>query len=153
MRKWSKIGLVAALAIAVSWSSQVWAAGEITVGVAISQTGRYAEPAGRFVNSWKMYVDAIEDRVPISDYFSVIITADDMRPHSKPDPFGVTLAAKQIGVDPKECIYIGDQWFDVETAKNAGMRSCLVQRKFSSQKDGVDADYNVESLEELLTKL
>ncbi|MEE9240434.1 MAG: amino acid ABC transporter substrate-binding protein, partial [bacterium] len=57
MRKWSKIGLVAALAIAVSWSSQVWAAGEITVGVAISQTGRYAEPAGRFVNSWKMYVE------------------------------------------------------------------------------------------------
>ncbi len=57
MGKWIKIGLAAALAVAVSWSGPVWAAGKITVGVAVSQTGRYSEPAGRFVNSWKMYVE------------------------------------------------------------------------------------------------
>ncbi len=57
MGKRMNIGLAVALAIAVSWSGPVWAASKITVGVAVSQTGRYAEPAGRFVNSWKMYVD------------------------------------------------------------------------------------------------
>ncbi len=57
MSKWLKMGLVVALAIAVSWSGPVWAAGEITVGAAVSQTGRYAEPAGRLHNSWKLYAD------------------------------------------------------------------------------------------------
>ena len=57
MGKWLKVGLAAVLAVAVYGSGPVWAAGEVTVGVAISQTGRYSEPAGRFVNSWKMYVE------------------------------------------------------------------------------------------------
>ena len=33
------------------------AAGEITFGGAISKTGRYAEPAGRFVNAYRLFVD------------------------------------------------------------------------------------------------
>jgi branched-chain amino acid transport system substrate-binding protein len=35
---------------------------EVVVGGAISQTGRYAEPAGRQVNSIKMWVDEVNDR-------------------------------------------------------------------------------------------
>ena len=30
---------------------------KVTLGIAISQTGRYAEPAGRMVNSYNLYVD------------------------------------------------------------------------------------------------
>jgi branched-chain amino acid transport system substrate-binding protein len=33
------------------------AADKVTLGIAISQTGRYAEPAGRMVNSYNLYVD------------------------------------------------------------------------------------------------
>lgn len=57
MKSILKMVMAAALTVLVSWAGNVWAAGEITVGVAVSQTGRYAEPAGRFVNSWKMYVE------------------------------------------------------------------------------------------------
>ncbi len=57
MKRSLKMVLVAALAVSLAWAGNVWAAGEITIGVAVSMTGRYAEPAGRFVNSWKMYVD------------------------------------------------------------------------------------------------
>ena len=32
-------------------------ANEIHFGGAISQTGRYAEPVGRFVNAYKLYID------------------------------------------------------------------------------------------------
>ena len=28
---------------------------EVTIGIAVSRTGRYAEPAGRFVNSYKLF--------------------------------------------------------------------------------------------------
>ena len=34
-----------------------FAADKVTLGIAISQTGRYAEPAGRMVNSYNLYVD------------------------------------------------------------------------------------------------
>ncbi|MDP6279378.1 MAG: amino acid ABC transporter substrate-binding protein, partial [Nitrospinota bacterium] len=50
------LSLVAVFAISLSWTAKTWAA-SVSVGVAVSQTGRYAEPAGRFVNSWKMYVE------------------------------------------------------------------------------------------------
>jgi branched-chain amino acid transport system substrate-binding protein len=57
MKLYGRLFLVAALAASFAWTSNSWAAGDIVIGVAISQTGRYAEPAGRFVNSWKMYVE------------------------------------------------------------------------------------------------
>ena len=57
MKRSLVLSLVAVFAISLLWTAKSRAAGEVSVGVAISQTGRYAEPAGRFVNSWKMYVD------------------------------------------------------------------------------------------------
>lgn len=43
-------------------------------------------------------------------------------PH-KPDPTGALLVAKEIGVKPHKCIFIGDSDVDIKTAQNAGMRS------------------------------
>ena len=40
---------------------------EVLVGGAISQTGRFAEPAGRQVNSIKMWVDEIARPVTVRD--------------------------------------------------------------------------------------
>jgi len=57
MRNALKITLAAALALSISWAADARAGGEVVIGMAVSQTGRYAEPAGRFVNSWKLYTD------------------------------------------------------------------------------------------------
>ena len=48
---------IAFLVTTALFTNPVPAAGEKTFGGAISQTGRYAEPAGRFVNSYKMFAD------------------------------------------------------------------------------------------------
>ncbi len=53
------VALVGLLAL---WAGPVWAAGEVVIGGAISQTGQYAEPAGRQVNSIKMWVDEVNAR-------------------------------------------------------------------------------------------
>lgn len=42
----------------------------------------------------------------------------------KPAPDMVFLAAEHLGVNPKDCIYVGDSDVDVVTARNAGME-CL----------------------------
>jgi branched-chain amino acid transport system substrate-binding protein len=47
------LGLLALGAAGPAYSAEK----TVTIGAAVSQTGRYAEPAGRFVKSWKLYVD------------------------------------------------------------------------------------------------
>lgn len=39
----------------------------------------------------------------------------------KPAPDGALYIADSLGVSPKECLYIGDTWVDMDTGKNAGM--------------------------------
>jgi len=39
----------------------------------------------------------------------------------KPDPLGAELMAGQMGVEPEECILLGDMPVDIETAQAAGM--------------------------------
>ena len=41
----------------------------------------------------------------------------------KPDPAGVFYVAKKLGVDYKECLYVGDSEVDVVTGKNAGVKT------------------------------
>jgi phosphoglycolate phosphatase len=39
----------------------------------------------------------------------------------KPDPYGARMCAERMGVDPKQCIFLGDSGIDMETATRAGM--------------------------------
>ena len=50
------LGFVLALT-AAPFVEKSQAKDKVTLGIAISQTGRYAEPAGRMVNSYNLYVD------------------------------------------------------------------------------------------------
>jgi len=61
------------------------------------------------------------NRFKIKKYFDVIISADDVT-HPKPDPEGIF---KAVG-DEKDTLLIGDMSYDVEAAKNAGIKSALV---------------------------
>ena len=53
---------VALAALLVAGAGTAWAQGEVLVGGAISQTGRYAEPAGRQVNAIKLWVEEVNAR-------------------------------------------------------------------------------------------
>lgn len=46
-------------------------------------------------------------------------------PH-KPDPAGALEIANTLGVSPADCLVIGDSTMDLDTARNAGMRSIAV---------------------------
>lgn len=39
----------------------------------------------------------------------------------KPDPIGALDIARQLGVEPRECLYVGDTAVDMQTGKRAGM--------------------------------
>lgn len=52
-----------------------------------------------------------------------IVTREDCA--AKPYPEGLLRIAAQLQLDVSEMIYVGDYLFDLQTAANAGMRSCL----------------------------
>ena len=41
----------------------------------------------------------------------------------KPDPAGALAIARELGVLPEECLYLGDTWTDMKCGKAAGMKT------------------------------
>lgn len=57
----------------------------------------------------------------------------------KPDPAGALLVLKELGADPSEAAFVGDGETDVQTAKNAGMRSVSVLWGYRSRQELAEA--------------
>jgi phosphoglycolate phosphatase len=49
----------------------------------------------------------------------------DTTPHSKPHPAPLLEAARRMGIDPADCIYVGDDRRDVEAGRAAGMATVV----------------------------
>jgi beta-phosphoglucomutase family hydrolase len=91
-------------------------------------------------------IEAIVDELGIRRYFSVTISAADMP--GKPDPAVFLEAAKQLGVQPGQCVVVEDAMAGITAAKRAGMK-CLAVSTTHPRAKLVDADEVVDSLEEL----
>lgn len=110
-------------------------------------------PTGIVTGSWRRYVDAIDTRLRLRDRVDTIIDADDTHPHHKPEPEGLLRAAHELDVDPAHCIYIGDQPFDLEAAKRAGMQSILIVGPHTPPLLAATSPCVCLSLNEILTQL
>lgn len=65
------------------------------------------------------------EKYGIQSYFDCIITADDTKKH-KPDPEPLNIALERLDAGPKEALFVGDSMFDINCARNAGVKSVLV---------------------------
>lgn len=65
------------------------------------------------------------ERAGLKDHFGAIVTARDVR-RRKPDPEGLLLCARRLGVEPRETVYIGDAVVDIQAARAAGMQAIAV---------------------------
>jgi HAD superfamily hydrolase (TIGR01662 family) len=71
----------------------------------------------------------------INKYFSTLVYYGQYK-NPKPDPEPLLLALKRLKIKPKEAVYIGDAFTDIQAAKAAGMKMIL----FSKDKiSGADA--------------
>ena len=57
------------------------------------------------------------------DKRAACIVCGDSTPHLKPHPASLQLAARELTLDPTECVYVGDDQRDMQAANAAGMRS------------------------------
>ncbi len=58
--------------------------------------------------------------IDVRTLFDVVVTADDVE-HGKPEPDLFLLAAKRLGVDPKECCVVEDSELGIQAAEACGM--------------------------------
>lgn len=75
---------------------------------------------GALTNACVAYAHAVLRENNISYRFSTVHGADDV-PAAKPKGDGLLLCCKEIGLDPSECVYIGDSPSDGFAAADAGM--------------------------------
>jgi HAD superfamily hydrolase (TIGR01509 family) len=80
------------------------------------------------VTSAHQYVfDPLSETLDIHNAVDAIVLGDEVHPDFKPHPKGLLLACEKLGVDPAQCIYIGDQEVDLLAAKNARMDAILLR--------------------------
>jgi putative hydrolase of the HAD superfamily len=83
-------------------------------------------------------------RQPFLKFLETIVVAGEDTPDVKPSRRPFTLVAKQLGLRPKNCVYIGDNpSTDIEGAKGVGMMMILVKRRGPK---GGHPDYLARSL-------
>ncbi|MDX2465635.1 MAG: HAD-IA family hydrolase [Porticoccus sp.] len=80
---------------------------------------RHDIPWGIVTNKPELYTLAILDQLPFSTTPKTIICPDHVS-KTKPDPESIILACNQLGVEPKNTVYIGDHLRDIEAGLSAG---------------------------------
>ncbi|HTP03459.1 MAG TPA: HAD family hydrolase, partial [Anaerolineales bacterium] len=70
----------------------------------------------------------------LTAYFDVILTALSA-PHTKPYPDPVLLAARMMGVSPRDCLMIGDTTVDVRAGRSAGAQTIGVLCGFGEEAE------------------
>jgi phosphoglycolate phosphatase-like HAD superfamily hydrolase len=70
----------------------------------------------------------------LTKYFDVIITGLSA-PHTKPYPDPILLAAQKMGINPQECLMIGDTTVDMRAGKAAGAQTLGVLCGFGEEEE------------------
>lgn len=87
------------------------------------------------------WIDIVVERFGLDEYFSHLISADDVAQHSKPAPDIYLYAAKQINKKPIDCAVIEDATHGITAAQAAGMKCIGLSSTCNTSQDISHADY------------
>lgn len=101
-------------------------------------------------NRYRRFAIAGLETFGLTDYFEEIIGGDDEK-CMKPSGCVVRRSLAGFNGDRKKAIIVGDMAIDVETGKNAGIRTCFVTHGLGKLKDvkKLHPDYIIDGLSEL----
>jgi len=95
----------------------------------------------------------ILEAMELSKYFRAIYGGNSFET-KKPDPLGARTILKELGVEARETLLVGDSEVDVQTARNAGTLAAAVDYGFGVHDRGAyPADIYLERFSELATLL
>ncbi|MFN4872905.1 MAG: HAD family hydrolase [Akkermansiaceae bacterium] len=114
----------------------------------LQQLEEQAIPLAVLSNKPHPFTAEIVGKLFPNTHFTVVLGNQDDLPH-KPDPTGALQIAHTLGVAPEDCIIIGDSIMDLETAKNANMKSIAVTWGYHDRERLVMADVIVDTMDQL----
>lgn len=87
-----------------------------------------------------------------SHFFELIVGIEDVK-NVKPDPEPVLLAIEKLGVGKEEVIMIGDNSHDIESGKNAGVKTAGVAWSLKGEEllNQFNPDYMLQHISDILS--
>jgi len=97
-------------------------------------------PWGIVTNKPRVYTDLLLERMSLACNY--VVCPEDVE-HTKPAPDSLLLCARQMGVSPDRCWYVGDHIRDIQAAQAANMKSIValfgyIERHDNPQSWGAD---------------
>lgn len=90
----------------------------------LAELGQREMPMGIVTGKGRRATDLTLAHFGWTNRFRVVVAGGEVaRP--KPDPEGVLRAARELGIGPRDCVFIGDSPADIGAAKNTGMFSVV----------------------------
>ncbi len=92
----------------------------------------------------------ILEGLKLAEFFRLIYGGNSFAT-KKPDPLGATTILNEFGVAAAEAVMVGDSEVDVQTARNAGMISAIVNFGFGNHdRAAYPADFYLDRIDELV---
>ncbi|MFX0090399.1 MAG: HAD family hydrolase [Candidatus Hodarchaeota archaeon] len=108
---------------------------------------------GIVTNNATRNTHVILERFNIRKNFQIVLTREDFS-RTKPEPEGLLLSVKRLGVTKEECVYVGDSWVDGQAATRAGIKFIGLNLKETKRKsENYHCWKSIKHLRELLTIL
>ncbi len=116
---------------------------------------RLGLPWGVVTNKAKRFTLPLTRSMRLFDKAGTIV-AGDTTPHSKPHPAPLLEAARQLGLAPERCLYVGDDERDIVAGRAAGMATVAAAYGYlgsAGRTHEWNADATINSPKELLQLL
>jgi len=79
-----------------------------------------------------------------------VVVCGDTLEFSKPHPAPLLYACAQFAIDPKRCIFVGDDKNDMLAGNNAGIKTVAVTYGYGNVEKNWNYDYKINHVQELL---
>ena len=112
-------------------------------------------PWGVVTNKSMRFTGPLTRAMPLFASATAVVGGDST-PHAKPHPAPLLEAARQLGLEPGDCIYVGDDERDIQAGRAAGMPTVAATYGYlggNAEVGGWGADAHIASPSELLALL
>jgi putative hydrolase of the HAD superfamily len=102
------------------------------------------------LSNWDGRLSGLLEGLGLSAHLDCVVCSAEVGLH-KPDPRIFELACRRLGVEPGQCVHVGDHVYaDVLGARAAGLRAVLICRKGAAPSVPVPVIRSLEKLDRLL---